>query len=486
MAVTDDNRRWLLDVARGDINHDDACDVVRTMRLRDDLAEKDPELAAALAEGDQRYGNDPRRWHEGPAPWERDIDVDPATNEAFDKIIEARWDPDTDGEVVYDDDSMSLADRMRSALLDTAGVMALPPPSPLIDDYLMLNSLAVLFAPSGAGKTFLALDWALHVAAMPWWNHHDVHGGPVVYVIAEGASGIGKRIGAWTTHHATPLNGYPIHWLPRAVNLTDLGEVYAFIDIVVDLNPALIVLDTLARCIVGAEENSAKDMGLVVASLDRIRRATAACVLAVHHTGKDVSAGSRGHSSLKGALDTEIELSATDEHITVKVPKQKDDPEAKPLHLTRIPAGDSCVLVPATRGDDDGEIGAGAAATLETLRTIQVPGGIAAGVWEAASEASRRSFYTHRSRLLNLGLVRNIGTEKQPRYAVAPNNDDNTDDRDEALSAAGGAAVQGHSPPAPALHQQTPGVQDTDLHQHLHCTASDDQGKHVHPHDTDF
>jgi len=147
---------------------------------------------------------------------------------------------------------------------------------------------------------------------------------------------------------------------------------------VTEIGPVLFVFDTLARCIAGADENSARDMGLVVANLDRIRRATSACVLAVHHTGKDMTAGARGSSALRAALDTELELTAIDERVTVKVTKQKDGAEPKPMRLARIESGDSCVLVPAREVIDDGGLSRGAAATLDTLRSIQVPGGIAA------------------------------------------------------------------------------------------------------------
>jgi hypothetical protein len=311
-------------------------------------------------------------------------------------------------------------DRLRAALLDTSAVRALPPPDPLIDSYLMRDSLATLYGPSGGGKTFLALDWALHTAVFPWWNDHTIQGGPVIYVIAEGVSGVGIRIDAWTGHHATQLdNGHPIYWLPQAVSLTDLGEVYAIAELAAEVGAVLIVFDTLARCIVGADENSAKDMGLVVANLDRIRRRTGACVLVVHHSGKEVGAGARGSSALRAAMDTELEVTDIDGRTTLKVTKQKDGPEAKPVRLSRIPTDESCVLVPASKADDDHELSPGAAATLETLRGIQVPGGIATSNWEKSCDVSRSGFYTHRARLLALGLVRNHGTEKQPRYLTA-------------------------------------------------------------------
>lgn len=361
----------------------------------------------------------------------------------------------------------STLDRLRAALLDTAAVRALPPPDSLIDDYLMRDSLATLYGPSGGGKTFLALDWALHTAVFPWWNNHGIHGGPVVYVIAEGVSGVGIRIDAWTGHHATSLDkGHPIYWLPQAVNLTDLGEVYALAELAAELGAVLIVFDTLARCIVGADENSAKDMGVVVANLDRIRRTTGACVLAVHHSGKDGTAGARGSSALRAAMDTELEVTDTDGRTTLKVTKQKDGPEVSPLRLTRTAAGSSCVLVTASDAIDDRELSTGAAATLDTLRTIQVPGGIAAGVWEDASAASRSVFYTHRAKLLRLGLVRNIGTEKMPRYVTADaefdTKNDEADEPDPAPSPVVGPVVRGPRPPGPGQDQSDPTEQDRD------------------------
>lgn len=316
----------------------------------------------------------------------------------------------------------SLADRLRATLLDTAAVRALPAPEPLVANYLARDSLAVLYGPSGGGKTFLSLDWTLHVATGSWWNGHEVHAGPVVYVIAEGASGIGARIDAWTAHHRIyQLEQHqPVWWLPQAINLTDLGDVYAFLEVVAPLEPALIVFDTLARCLIGAEENSARDIGLVVDRLDRIRRTTGACVLADHHTGKDGAAGPRGSSALRAAVDTELELSATDERITLKVTKQKDGPESSPLSLARIPAGGSCVVVPVARLHPSDELAAGDLETLEVLRGVQVPGGIATSVWlKSHDKIAESTFYDRRARLVARGRVVNVGAEKQPRYRVA-------------------------------------------------------------------
>ena len=50
--------------------------------------------------------------------------------------------------------------------------------------------------------------------------------------------------------------------------------------------PKLIIFDTLARCMVGGDENSPLDMGRAVAAADRVRVETGAAVLLVHHPTK--------------------------------------------------------------------------------------------------------------------------------------------------------------------------------------------------------
>ena len=258
-----------------------------------------------------------------------------------------------------DDDllGLSLEDRIERKLLTTEQILDLPPPEWLIDNYLVKNSLAVLYGPSGCGKTFLALDWALHVAAGSYWHDNRVDGGSVLYIAAEGVAGIGKRVKTWMGHNRIH-NLDRIHWLPEAVNVAIPETVAALIEVAKRLQPSLIVVDTLARSIVGVDENSAKDMGEVVSYLDQLRKATGACVLVVHHTGKDTSAGARGSSALLGAVDTAIEVDAADPQMTVKVKKQKDAAAVDPVRLTRIEVGESCVLVPSSKvagGDGNAE-----------------------------------------------------------------------------------------------------------------------------------
>ena len=62
-----------------------------------------------------------------------------------------------------------------------------------------------------------------------------------------------------------------------------------------------------------------------MANSDLIRHETGVCVLYIHHCGKDAAKGSRGHSSLRAATDTEIEVTArSDKTLIARVTRQRD------------------------------------------------------------------------------------------------------------------------------------------------------------------
>lgn len=305
-------------------------------------------------------------------------------------------------------------------LLTTDQVMALPKPDPLIEGLLNRNSIATVFGRPGAGKSFLAIDIAMHVANGAWWQGRAVTGGPVLYVVAEGAYGIGARVAAWRRYNRLHSEVHAVEWLPRPVNLLSSEWVEALGLHIQFEPPALIVFDTLARNTVGADENSTKDMGTLIEHVDVLKAASGACVLLVHHSGKDATRGSRGSSAITGGVDTELELTADGPRLSLHTRKQKEMAEAPavPLALVEVDGTDSCAIgIPqATRADD---IPAGVAETLAALEAIDVPNGLSSSAWEKASEKAERTFYRHRSGLVEQGLVVNVGTDRAPRYRAA-------------------------------------------------------------------
>jgi hypothetical protein len=271
--------------------------------------------------------------------------------------------------------------------------------------------LAVLYGPSGSGKTFVALDWALSVATGSWWFGHEVTSGPVLYVAAEGVGGLGIRVRAWQEHRRTYGCG-ETNWLPLAANLLDKHSTAALVDIASELRPVLVVFDTLARWIAGGDENSPKDMGLAVEAADSIRRVTGACVLLVHHTGKDIGAGARGHSSLKGAVTTEVECSSED--TTVIVAKQKGGEGGEVIRLSRVQVLDSCAL--------EGHRGAAglpdkALDLLAELAAIDTGDGVSSTLG-GGQVTWHRSFYRWQKGLIEEGYCHKAGEKAQARFTV--------------------------------------------------------------------
>lgn len=186
----------------------------------------------------------------------------------------------------------------RNRFLSLEDIENLPEPEWLIPNWLQKDSLAMLYAPSGQGKTFVALHWSLSLAQ---------EGRRVLYVAAEGAFGLSRRVTAWRKRYGNvPAN--QIFFDPQGTLVDRLKDETAdplLLSEVSTFRPELIVVDTLARNIEG-DENAARDAGAFIRGLDTLRLLSGACVLTIHHSGKDPEKGARGSSALKAAMDTEI------------------------------------------------------------------------------------------------------------------------------------------------------------------------------------
>ena len=157
--------------------------------------------------------------------------------------------------------------------------------------------------------------------------------GAVLYICGEGFGGVGARIKACKQHHQTE-DGAPIYVIRHQRNLRASVEDFNALMLAVEtlvmetgIDFKLIVVDTLARAFGGGNENDSADMGAFITACGRIQQIVQDCALMIlHHSGKDQSRGLRGHSSLLGAVDTELELLRFDESMKglITVSKQKD------------------------------------------------------------------------------------------------------------------------------------------------------------------
>ena len=238
--------------------------------------------------------------------------------------------------------------------LHLSEVVQLPRREALIAGLLDCAAMSIMFGASGTGKTFLTLDLAFHVARGQPWRGRVARQGAVLYIAPEGGHGLIDRLLAYQLHHKLEPESVPLHFVREPIDLCH-GDKDAklLIEHCAALSALrLIVVDTLARAMAGGNENAPDDMGRFVLHCDRLRLATGAHVLVLHHSGKDESKGSRGHSSLRAACDTEIETTTNEAsrlHVATIV-KQRDhatgDAFSFRLDVIRLPDGErtSCVV----------------------------------------------------------------------------------------------------------------------------------------------
>ena len=229
--------------------------------------------------------------------------------------------------------------RQRLELLSVDDVLALSDPEWLIEGMVEVGAQGVVYGPSGEGKTFVVLDWALSIATGRSWKGRAVKKGPVVYVVTEGGRGIRKRIEAWR-QEAGVQEIEQAFFVLEAVQLKTDEDYRTLVRRIEarNLKPALIVLDTFARCFVGGDENTSKDVGEFMDASRRLQQELDSAILLVHHTGKD-GKDERGSSALRAAADVMFKVSQ-DSHglIRVENDRQKDDEETaiEPLELKQV------------------------------------------------------------------------------------------------------------------------------------------------------
>lgn len=291
-------------------------------------------------------------------------------------------------------------------VLTVEQLRSLPRPEPLIEDTVDKRTVTVLAGPWASGKSFIALDWALCIASgKPWQGRPVRELGKVLYVAAEGAYGLAQRIEAWSAAWRCPLPEADFLVYPKPVNLMGSNAVAELIAYAWANGIMLVVFDTLARCMVGADENSARDMGVAVEALYAVRHATlhqAGSVVAVHHTGKDRSTV-RGSSALEAGTDSVFQLETNDSAaIKLTRTKRKDGPRGKALPLKLSVRGESCIV--------ESHAGDGLTGNEETLQsTLQSHfsnlGEIAATTLMDVSGVPKSSFYKALNSLADKGIV---------------------------------------------------------------------------------
>ena len=213
----------------------------------------------------------------------------------------------------------------------------------LIDSIIPKKAFVALYAPPASYKSFISLDLAEAIATgRDWMGYRIPKKGAVLYICGEGHGGMGARVKACKIQNKSP-DGANLYIIRAQLNLRSSPEDFAELvnainALIAEIDEPLeiIILDTLMRMSGGGfNENSSEDMGAFITQAGKLQELYECALMVIHHSGKDVTKGLRGHSSLLGAVDTELEIQRQDSVINsgdssvignaiLTVSKQKD------------------------------------------------------------------------------------------------------------------------------------------------------------------
>jgi Bifunctional DNA primase/polymerase, N-terminal/AAA domain/Primase C terminal 1 (PriCT-1) len=133
-------------------------------------------------------------------------------------------------------------------------------PEPLAGRWLAVGGFGAIYGAPGAGKSLLATDLGLSLAAgIPWLDIPVIGMVPTLYVLGEGR--LWLRMEAWRQGH--PGADWGLFRSHDGFKFSDPAQVTALLDYIDHERPALVAFDTLATTI-GGDENSSQDMGRVI------------------------------------------------------------------------------------------------------------------------------------------------------------------------------------------------------------------------------
>ena len=295
--------------------------------------------------------------------------------------------------------AFALTNPGKLRLYSTAELLRLPPPEWLIHGIMPAGGLIGLYGQPGVGKSFLALDFAMSVAAGVLWQDRAVKKGPVLYIAAEGGTGMGKRARAWTIDRDVKTKKITVMWLLEPIPIYgDSNDVDRVMEKIVDevqVHPRLVVIDTLARCFDG-NENEQEDMGRFVAGADRFRQEFDAAVIVVHHTRLDGDR-ERGNTAFRGAADTMLSVQERQGRLWLACNKQKDAEEFEEIELILdpVPEVESCVIQSTRSGRMQVK-------TDIVIEILKANGRLTFSQWAQAAKKLKISGATFKRRLVSL------------------------------------------------------------------------------------
>jgi hypothetical protein len=213
-------------------------------------------------------------------------------------------------------------------ILSVDDLLSMPPRDYLVKGWLSPNEISLMVGTKNTRKTFNALHAGYAVSQKRRVFGRRVKQTSVLYTVAEGEQGIGKRVTALARRYGKSVHfriiAQPIDLLRSTASEGDLHDLIEAARI---HQCGLIIIDTVSRAMNGGNENGPEDMGTLLGNLNILRHATRAHIMGVHHGSQAEGTKSRGHSSLPFGVDViaQVEWSDVTNSGTINLGFCRDD-----------------------------------------------------------------------------------------------------------------------------------------------------------------
>jgi hypothetical protein len=209
----------------------------------------------------------------------------------------------------------------------------------LVHHLIAIGEVSIWYGEPGSGKSVGLEDCGLHVAAGRIWHGRQIMQCAVLYVALERFSVVARRAIAWGLEHGLSQAQLPFKVIRGPLDFRHPMVAAAIVATLEDLarrhgcNAGLVIVDTVSRALCGGDENSPKDMGLLVANIARIQAAIGVHVALTHHQPADKER-MRGHGALLGAADTTVHVHKSGGIRIAEVVKSSDHEEGQRIGFT--------------------------------------------------------------------------------------------------------------------------------------------------------
>lgn len=224
--------------------------------------------------------------------------------------------------------------------------LALPDVNYLVYGAIGAGDIGMIYGDAAAGKTYLAIDLAVCLAAgVPWMGRWQVPGPcKVLYFISEGRKKFFRRILAAV--NGMGARGYDVNSVYQLVNsnlivCTEVPQLFAadaerhaanYVEFWRGQGAPkidILFIDTLHRASVGGDENSSRDAGIVVEAITTMQTQMNCAAVSVHHANK--GGGYRGSTAYRGNVDFVFKVEGTHrEPRKLEIDKMRDGEQDGP------------------------------------------------------------------------------------------------------------------------------------------------------------